>query len=97
MSIDRGNYSPNYAIGMIHGAYAHAYPPRGGSHYHQAYAHLWTYRRGYARAYRVAHGLQPIPRPVKPRQHDYKTGRRCWCWATHQRAAQAATEPNGAT
>jgi hypothetical protein len=93
MSIDKGNYSPNYAIGMIHGAYDTARPPGMRTYYHQEYAHLWTYRRGFARAARLARGLQPIARPVKPRQHDHKSGRRCWCWAVHTPAAAPAATP----
>jgi hypothetical protein len=90
VSIDRGNYSPNYAIGMIHGAYDTMRPPGKRSYYHQDYAHLWTYRRGFARAARLARGLPPIPRAAPPRGHDRTTGRRCWCWAIHTPAPRAA-------
>lgn len=96
MSIDKGHYSPNYAIGMIHGAYR-IYRRGNARCYHPDYAHMWTYRRGFARAVRLARGLAPIPRPVHPRQHDRTSGRRCWCWAVHepQRAAQPLTTPEG--
>lgn len=91
MSIDKGNYSPMYAIGMIHAAYDAMMPPGKRQHYHQPYAHLWTYRRGFARAGRLARGLPPIPRAAILRQHDFKSGRMCWCWMTHAPVARSVS------
>lgn len=82
--------SPYYRIGMIHGAYDMARPAGKRRHYSQAYAQSWMYRRGFARAARLARGLAPLEQtryqtPQQQAKHRYD-GRRCWCWAIHTRA-----------
>ena len=79
--------SPFYKIGMIHGAYDTARPPGARRYYHPAYAASWMYRRGFARAARLARGLQPIEQaryqtPQQQAKHRADGGV-CWCWARH--------------
>lgn len=79
--------SPYYRIGMIHGAYDTARPAGCRQYYHQAYAQSWMYRRGFARAARLARGLQPIQSPrqqTKQQRNEHRTdGHMCWCWMRH--------------
>ena len=88
---DTGKF-PNsvmYRIGFIHSAWDAAKPAGMRQHYHPEYAASWMYRRGFARAGRLARGLAPLPVPERNKtsqqqgRHDL-SGRLCWCWQRHQ-------------
>jgi hypothetical protein len=76
--------SPAYRAGMIHGAWDAARPARYRLGFHGSFIG-WQYRRGFARAFRMARGLPPLERKHQP-------AGRCWCRAYHANSFQAGQQ-----